>query len=168
MARPTISQSTAAVRAPLERIDIARWLHGLDTDEYVSFTPRSRAHKSFRAIGDAGGLAFESVEFLSGAIMSHRYVPEVMEPHRIACVSPDTRARFLYVVPLRFRTVWTLDVDPGDEDTSTLTCRIEVTYHRRIWSFLSGLVGTGFWLRRHSREETPRFAESIAAEARGS
>jgi hypothetical protein len=163
---PTIAETTAPIDAAYATIDLARWLPGLTTEEYVRLTPRSGAHKAFRVVEDDGGLVFESEELVAGAIMRHRYVPEVMEPDRMVCVSADSRARFLYVVPLRFSTTWALTVAAVDENTSELTCRIEVEYRPKIWSLPSALVGTPFWLRRHGKEETPGFAASIAAAAR--
>ncbi|MFY9581020.1 MAG: hypothetical protein WAQ33_17045 [Gaiellaceae bacterium] len=159
-------RTTALVPAPAARIDLARWLRGITTDEYVGFTPRSGAHRSHTVIDDGSRFVIESVESIGGTMLRHRYVAEVLEPHRTVCVSPESRGRFLSAVPVLFRTTWELNVAPRDEDTSTLDCRIEVEYRARIWLLLSILTGTPLWLRRHSREETPRMAESIATDAR--
>jgi hypothetical protein len=158
-------RTTALVAAPVEQIDLARWLHGITTDEYRAFTPRSGAHKSHTVLEDDGSFVIESVESIGGTLLTHRYVAEVLEPQRTVCVSPASRGTFLSAVPVQFRTTWELKVSQRDGETSTLECCIEVLYRARIWLFLSTLTGTPLWLRRHSREETPRMAESIAADA---
>jgi hypothetical protein len=161
-----IRRTRAVVAAPAERINLARWLRGLTTEEYVGFTPRSGAHRSHTAAEDDGVFVFEAVESIGGAMLKHRYVAELLEPHRTVCVSPESGGKFLSRVPVRFRTTWELKVEPAEADTSKLDCRIEVEYRSRIWLFLSALTGTPLWLSRHSKEETPRMAESIAADAR--
>ena len=152
--------------APAERINLARWLRGLTTEEYVGFTPRSGAHRSHTAAEDDGVFAIESVESIGGTMLKHRYVAEVLDPHRTVFVSPQSRGKFLSRVPVQFRTTWELRVEPAEGDTSTLDCRIEVEYRSRVWLLLSTLTGTPLWLSLHSKEETPRMAESIAADAR--
>jgi hypothetical protein len=161
-----IRETSAVVAAPAGQIDLARWLRGLSTDEYVGFTPRSGAHRSHTAVEDDGVFVIESVESIGGTMLKHRYATEILEPHRIVCVSPQSGGKFLSRVPVRFRTTWELRVEPAEGDTSKLECRIEVEYRSRIWLLLSALTGTPLWLSRHSKEETPRMAESIAADAR--
>jgi hypothetical protein len=160
-----VRQTTALVQAPCERIDLARWLRRVTSEEYVGFTPRTGAHKAHELIEEGGGFVFESAESIGGTTIRHRYSAEVLEPHRTLCVSPDSRGRFLKVVPVRFRTTWALSAAPADQDTTVLSCRIEVEYRNRIWLLLSALSGAPFWLWLHSKEETPRMAESIAADA---
>jgi hypothetical protein len=161
-----IRRTSAVLPAPVEKINLARWLRGLTTDEYVGFTPRSGAHRSHTATEDDGVFVIEAVESIGGTMLTHRYVAEVLEPHRTVCVSPQSRGKFLSRVPVQFRTTWELRVEPADADRSRLDCRIEVEYRSRIWLFLSALTGTPLWLSQHSKEETPRMAESIAADAR--
>jgi hypothetical protein len=161
-----IRQTSAVVPAPAVQIDLVRWLRGLTADEYVGFTPRSGAHRSHTVVEDDGEFVIESVESIGGTMLKHRYVASVLEPHRTVCVSPESRGKFLSRVPVRFRTTWELRVEPAEAGTSKLDCRIEVEYRSRVWLLLSALSGTPLWLTRHSREETPRMAESIAADAR--
>jgi hypothetical protein len=161
-----VRQTNTVIAAPSEQVDLARWLRGVTTEEYVGFTPRSGAHKSHTVLEADRSFVIEAVESIGGTMLRHRYQAEVMDPHRTVCVSPDSRGEFLSRVPVRFRTTWELSVEPRDTDTSTLHCRIEVEYRARIWLILSALTGTPLWLRLHSREETPRMAESIAADAR--
>lgn len=132
----------------------------------MGFTPRSGAHRSHTAAEDNGVFVIESVESIGGTMLKHRYVAEVLEPHRTVCVSPESRGKFLSRVPVQFRTTWELRVEPAEGETSKLDCRIEVEYRSGIWLFLSTLTGTPLWLSRHSKEETPRMAESIATDAR--
>jgi hypothetical protein len=160
-----VRATTAVVDAPAERIDLARWLRGLKGEDYVSFTPRSGAHKSHRTVEEDGEFVVESVESIGGTLITHRYVSEVLQPHHTLFVSPDSRGTFLSRIPVRFRTAWELRVSDGDGATSRLDCNITVQYRSRLWLFLSALSGSPFWLRLHSREETPWMAASIAADA---
>jgi hypothetical protein len=160
-----VREASAVVDAPSDRIDLARWLRGLTSEDYVAFTPRSGAHKSHSTIEDDGELVIESVESIGGTVVRHRYVAEILQPHHTLFVSPDSRGTFLSRIPVRFRTSWELRVADGDGATSRLDCRITVEYRSRLWLFLSALSGTPLWLRLHSREETPRMAASIAADA---
>jgi hypothetical protein len=162
-----VRETSAVVEAPPERVDLARWLRGLTNEEYVGFTPRSGAHKSHNAVESEGEFAIESVESIGGTRVRHRYIAELLEPNHILCVSPDSRGTFLSRIPVRFRTTWELWVgpNPAATDTSTLDSRITVEYRSRIWLLLSALSGTPVWLWLHNREETPRMAASIAANA---
>src|SRR5205809_1755443 len=132
-----VRQTSAVVPAPSGQIDLARWLRGVTTEEYVGFTPRSGAHKSHTVLEADSSFVIESVESIGGTMLRHRYRAEVMEPHRTLCVSPDSRGSFLSRIPVRFRTTWELRAEPRDEETSTLHCRIEVEYRGRIWLILS-------------------------------
>jgi hypothetical protein len=162
-----VRETSAIVASPPERVDLARWLRGLTSEEYVGFTPRSGAHKSHNAVESPGEFAIESVESIGGTLIRHRYVAEQLEPHHTRCVSPDSRGTFLSRIPVRFRTTWELWVkpNPAATDTSQLDARITVEYRSRIWLLLSALSGTPLWLWLHNREETPRMAASIAVDA---
>ena len=161
-----VRQTTAVVQAPYDGVDLAGWLRGLTSEEYIGFTPRSGTHKSHAVVAEDGGFVFESVESLGGTKIRHRYVAKVMERDRIECISPDSRGRFLRAVPVRFETTWALSAGMLNPNTAELTCRIQVKYRNALWMWLSFLSGTPFWLRLHSNEETPRMAASIARHAR--
>ena len=163
MAATRVRQTRATVAAPLETVDLGRWLRGVTSEEYRSFTPKSGAHESHETVAN-NPHTFESVETIGGTSMKHRYVAEVLEPHRIRCVSADTRGTSMGRFPVRFRTVWELSALPDGPNTA-LTGRIEVVFPNRLWLYLSALTGAPIWLSRHNREETPRMAESIAADA---
>jgi hypothetical protein len=162
-----VRETSAVVAASPERVDLARWLRGLTGEEYVGFTPRSGAHKSHNAVETEGEFVVESVESIGGTLVRHRYVAEVLEPHHTRCVSPDSRGKFLSRIPVRFRTTWELwlRANAAGEDTSQLDARITVEYRSRLWLLLSALSATPLWLWLHNREETPRMAASIAADA---
>lgn len=163
MSATRVRTTTATVAAPLDTVNLARWLRGLTTEEYRSFTPESGAHESHETVAHDPH-TFESVETIGGTSMKHRYVAEVLEPHRIRCVSADTRGTSMGRFPVRFRTTWELSALPDGPNTS-LSGRIEVGFPSRLWLYLSALTGAPIWLGRHNREETPRMAASIAADA---
>ena len=156
--------TTAVVEASHDKINLAQWLLGVTNAEYISFTPRSGAHKSMRVRSHTTGKPIiENVEFISGAIMTHQYLPEIMEADHTVVVCPTTHAKLLDVVPFTFTTVWELKITPLDAERSELACCIEVEYHSKLWWFLSLLIFSSFWLRRHDQEETPEFARNIAS-----
>jgi hypothetical protein len=71
----------------------------------------------------------------------------------------------LVVESVGFRTTWAVMVETVDGNTNQLTNRIEVEYRPSSWAIPSALVATPFWIRRHSEEETSRFADSVAVAA---
>jgi hypothetical protein len=150
------------VDLPGERFDLADWIVHFSNEDYVACTPASGAHKLMLVYRDAdGGYVFRNDEFCGGFQMTQLYRAEIIEKDHVFLVSPATKGRFLWTVPMTFRITWDMTVERVDDATSKFTCRVGARLNPVYW-LLSKLIRLDYWTQAHTEEETPHFADCAA------
>lgn len=168
----TIVDSTAThiVNAPLERVDLARWLFSLTDAEYRACSSAHIAGGTSRA--PDGRRMSINVERISGNLLVQRYVEDVAGPDhvRVRSLSDSFTSGGETVLDI----LWELRVTPVAGDRCELSNRVVVTATPQ---FLASLTAAGVTsldtiapamrasTTEHNREETPLFARDIECKA---
>ncbi|GHH85991.1 hypothetical protein GCM10018793_56250 [Streptomyces sulfonofaciens] len=156
----------AQLNAPLEKVDLAKWLFHLPDAEYRRCAPPD--HIAAGANTSDEGLPMSiNVEMIGTALMVQHYVGEITEPHHCRLVSDSDV--FAPQGRTSVQVVWDLSVTALGEDRCEYTNA--VTAHPTD-AFLAFLRDHGIPFERaardrqsassdHNSRETPRFAASI-------
>ena len=164
------SVSEAIINAPLEKVDLGRWLAGLTDAEY-----QACAVPDHKACGwsrnAAGDLVSINVEEVGGVLLIQHYVAEILEPHHCRMVSiSESQAPDGWE---RFQVIWDLSVTALDADRTTFTNKV---ISRPTRDFVARLADRGISVEdvaasrrqaveRHNALETPGFATSVERSA---
>lgn len=154
--------AAVAVDLPVDRFDLADWIINFSNDEYIACTPATHNHKIMYVYRDPdGGCVFRNDEFCGGFMMTQLYREEIMEKRHLFLVSPRTKGRFLWFLPMTFQVTWDMKVEPLDQNRSKFTCTIGARLNPVLW-LASFIVRLTYWAQAHAEEETPHFADSAA------
>ncbi|MFG2883239.1 hypothetical protein ACGFYV_13210 [Streptomyces sp. NPDC048297] len=169
----TQSTFTATINAPLNTVDIAKWLFGLPEAEYQRCAPPDHIACG-STITDDGRPMSINVEQVGPTLMVQHYVGEITEPHHCRLVSLSD----LFTPYGRYnaQVIWDLSVTAVDADRCRFTN--SVTAHPAD-NYLAALEEHGVAFEDavklsrpagedHNRRETPLFAASIERAALGS
>ena len=162
MALPDNLHASCAVLVdlPSERFDLAGWVVNFSNAEYVACTPATGAHKVMYVYRDPDGdHVFRNDEFCGGFDMTQLYRAEIMQKDHVFLVSPATKARFLWIVPMTIQVTWDMTVERIDDRTTKFTCRVGARLNPIYW-VLSKIIRLDYWTQAHIEEETPHFADS--------
>ncbi|CCK24746.1 hypothetical protein BN159_0367 [Streptomyces davaonensis JCM 4913] len=167
----TQSVFTATINAPLNKIDIAKWLFALPNAEYRRCAPGDHIACG-STVSDDGQPMSINVEQVGPTLMIQHYIGEITGPHHCRMVSLSD----LFTPFGRYdaQVIWDLSVRQVDDDHCEFTNA--VTAHPTI-RYLAALeehgVAFGDAIKRsqpagedHNRRETPLFAASIERAAR--
>jgi hypothetical protein len=165
----SLSTVTATIHAPLEKVDIADWLHHLPDAEYQRC---AHAHIAAGSTTTDDGRAMSiNVENIGDALVIQHYVAEIHEPQLCRMVSisdsisPAGRTKL--------QVVWELSAKKLDESTCEFTNYIHSSAIDETLAFLEK-HGIPFENARdarqqashsHNQEETPNFSKSIERRA---
>jgi hypothetical protein len=170
---PTVSDKTIVetnlthvINAPIERVDIARWLLNIPNGEYQRCCPGAHIAAG-TSVADDGRPMSINVEMIGDSLMIQEYVGEVVEPHhcRMVSVSPV----FMGQDRTSTEVVWDLRVRRVDDGSCEFANYVKATATDEFLSFLAErgitfdqVVGaTRDATLAHNRIETPLFAQSI-------
>lgn len=147
----------AVVNAPVDRIDLEKWLFTLSDSEYRG---ASRGHRAAGSFVEGSRRGTVNVESMGGTLMIQRYQEVSAAPHRVEMLSTRTRAYVFHVVPAYFQVRWTMTATARTADTLTFRCTVETTMPAAL-RFAAALIGTPYFVRKHVYEETPAFAADL-------
>src|SRR3984957_1604476 len=165
------SSFSAAINAPIEKVDIPSWCFTLPESEYQSCSP---AHCSAGVTTAPDGRRMSiNVEALGGSLMVQHYVEEIGEPHHLRLVSNSDV--FTPAGRTKIGVIWDLKVKWIDDSTCEFTNSVHSSATPELEDFLGkqGIPGEVFQAARkpiseaHNRQETPLFAKSIERHALG-
>lgn len=148
----------ATIDAPIEQVDLARWLFELSDREYQACSRGHRGAGTFVEDGVRGTLNVESV---GGTLMIQHYHEVGAEPARVEMLSQHTQAYVFHLIPTHFAVRWTLTAAPRSDATTTLQCDVEAIMPTAL-RVLAASVLVPYFLRKHVEEETPLFAADIS------
>jgi hypothetical protein len=164
----------AQINAPVEKVDLAKWLFGLPDAEYQRCAPPDHIAAGATTT-DEGRPMSVNVEMIGTSLMVQHYVGEITEPHHCRMVSASDA--FTPQGHTRVQVIWDLSVRRLGEDRCEYAN--SVTAHPTE-EFLGFLRDHGVTFEQaagerqaassdHNSRETPRFAASIerAALSRG-
>jgi hypothetical protein len=156
------TSSQSPLDLPASRIDLTAWLAIFSDRDYQACSPAHRAAGCFRENGTFGTINVESV---GGHLLVHHYLAETFKPGRVVLRSMDTRVYVMHLLPARIEVDWIMEIEPGDNGSSTFRCTVEV----RMPALLAFVASVGLlpiFLRAHVIGETPLFAEDIVRKIR--
>src|SRR5271154_1754272 len=165
----SLSTVTAAIHAPIEKVNIADWLLHLPDAKYQRCAQAHIAAGS--STTDDGRPMSINVETIGDALVVQHYVAEIHEPHFCRMVSISDS-----ISPAggtKLQVVWELSVEKIDEKTCEYTNHIHSTATDQTLAFLKE-HNIPFDRARdarqrashaHNQEETPQFAKSIERKA---
>ena len=117
------SKKTAAIHAPVERVDIADWLLHLPDAEYQRCAPPDHIAAGTTTTDDGRPMSI-NVEVIGGTLMVQHYVAEVLEPHHCRMMSlSDVQTPAGWT---KIQVIWDLSVTALD----SASCRYNTS--RRI------------------------------------
>jgi len=164
------STVTAAIDAPIEKIDIADWLLNLPDKEYQRCAPPDHKAAGYTTTDDGRPMSI-NVEMIGTGLVIQHYVAEVAEKQHCRMVSLSD-----VLTPRGWTTVqviWDLSVKPLDANSCEYTN--QVTGHPTT-EFIAFIEKNGTTFEDaaaarqaasgdHNRRETPLFAASIGRKA---
>jgi len=159
------SSFTAVINAPIEKINIPKWVFNLSESEYQSCSPAHVA--AGKTVGSDGRRMSINVEVIGGSPIVQHYQEEFSEPHRLVLTSFSDVFTPAGLVIIHVH--WELSVKAISNSHCEFTNRI-ITHATE--DLIRGLERQGipfdvFKAQRqpisvyHNRMETPFFAASI-------
>jgi hypothetical protein len=157
---------TAAIDAPIEKIDIYEWLRTLPDKEYQRCAPPDHKAAGYTVTDDGRPMSI-NVEMIGTGLVVQHYVYETAEKDHCHMVSVSD-----VLTPAGWTTCqvnWDLKADPIDDKTSRYTNT--VISHPTV-EFMEFIAGNGQTFEEaaaarqaasgdHCRRETPLYAASI-------
>jgi hypothetical protein len=161
----SLSTVTAAINAPIEKVNIADWILHLPDAEYQRC---SVAHIAAGATtSDDGRPMSINVEMIGDAVVVQHYVAEVRESHfcRMVSISDSISP----VGRTKLQVVWELSAKKIDDQSCEYTNHIHSTAIEQTLSFFNeqdipfekAHAARQQASHAHNQEETPKFAKSI-------
>jgi hypothetical protein len=151
--------SEVIVDAPIDSLDLARWVYSMGDRDY------RRCARGHIACGSSplpgGARSSINVESVGGHLLVQHYEPEVLEPRHIRMVSHASDMWIFRLFPARVRVVWDVSLHPRDDSSCTFRDHIRVEHKSRLLLFLSRLALINWVVQRHDDEETPHFAANL-------
>jgi hypothetical protein len=152
----------AVIDAPIDQVDLEKWLFTLSDSEYQVAAHGHRAAGTFTEDGVRGTI---NVESIGGTLMVQHYHEVSAEPTRVEMLSKRTRAYVFQLIPVYFQVRWTMTATSRTSDTTTFGCTVEV--EMPAWLRIAATsIFTPYFLRKHVDEEAPNFAADISRKLR--
>jgi hypothetical protein len=145
------------LRVPAERVNLEKWIFTLSDEEYQA---ASRVHRAAGVTVSDGVRGTVNVEILGGTLVIQHYREVSSTPAGFELYSPRSRGYVFHLVPIRIAVRWTMSAERRSAQETILHCTVELTLSPLL-RLLSILIGTGWFLRRHVREEALGFARDI-------
>lgn len=167
------STYTHVVDVAADRVDIGEWLFSLSEAEYRRCCPPDHVTAGVGTGEDGHPLAI-GVETLGDAVLIHRFVGEVTEPHHCRLVS--TSEAIAAEGRTTVEVTWELRAEPTADGRCTVTDRLAVLPTGDYFAFLDhhgitfedAAAACHTACSDHNRRETPLLAASIARRASSS
>lgn len=157
--------SEAEIPAPVDALDLSRWVYAMGDREYRAC---ARGHLAAGSSPLPGGArASINVEIVGGHLLVQHYEPEQLEPHHIRMVSHASDMWIFRLFYARVRVIWEITLLPRSADACTFRDHIRVEHRSRLLWLLSKLALVNWVVQRHDDEETPRFAANCLSVCRG-
>jgi hypothetical protein len=150
--------SQTEINHPAHRIDLGAWLSTLSDRDYQACSHSHRAAGTFR---EAGTFGMVNVESVGGHLLVQHYLAVTSTPSHVVMHSKATRVYVMHLAPAIIEVIWTLKVEPRDDQNAVLHCSVETCMPAPL-AFIATLALLPLFLRRHVQEETPGFARDIA------
>jgi hypothetical protein len=147
----------ATINAPVERVDLEKWLYALSDKEYQACARGHRGSGTFVEDGVRGALNVESV---GGTLLIQHFHEVSAAPTRVQMLSKRSRAYIFHLIPTRIEVRWTMTAVPKTANTTTFSCTVEVIMPVPL-RILAPSIFVPYFLRKHTFEETPLFAADI-------
>ena len=90
------TQQQAVIDAPIDQVDLEKWLFTLSDSEYQAAAHGHRAAGTFTEDGVRGTI---NVESIGGTLMVQHYHEVSAEPTRVEMLSKRTRAYVFHLIP---------------------------------------------------------------------
>ncbi|MGY1694668.1 MULTISPECIES: hypothetical protein [unclassified Geodermatophilus] len=157
---------TATIDAPIEKIDIARWLFTLPDAEYQRCAPPDHKAAGYTTTDDGRPMSI-NVEMIGTGLTIQHYVAQVAEKHHCHMVSLSD-----VLTPAGWTTTqvtWCLQAEAVDSSTSTYTNTVTSHPTAEFMQFIEAQGQSWEDAARarqaatddHCRRETPLYAASI-------
>jgi hypothetical protein len=150
------------LNAPIERINLADWIFNLCDSEYQATV---RGHRAAGTFSDRGTRGTINVESMGGHLIIQHYREVRTEPSYVQLRSDNSRAYLFHLVPVAVQVRWTMQATARTADSSDFTCTVEVTLPPVV-HVLSKMTALGYFIRKHTLEETVGFANDISRKLR--
>ena len=145
------------INAPIDSIDMYKWLRELTDIEYQSF---SKGHQAMGHLneGEFGGMI--NVEIVGGLLLVQHYSIKDKSKSHVNSYSDQSRAYLMGIIPIKVEVSWSLSVVGISNQKSKFVCEVGVLIPSKILSFISSPV-LSYSLKRHLKEEGALFAKDI-------
>jgi hypothetical protein len=166
------SEYSHIIHAPIEKVDIARWLFSLSEAEYCRCCPPDHISGASTTTDDGKKMAV-NVETIGKTLMIQHFVAETASPSLCRMVS--TSDAFTPNGRTRVQVIWTLRVTRIDEKSCLYTNSVVAHPTSEFMDFIAkhNIPFEDAAAQRqhdggdHNRRETPLFAASIERMALG-
>jgi hypothetical protein len=156
--------------APIERVDIARWLFSLPNSEFRRCCPPDHIACGASTTDDGRRMSINA-ETIGDNLLIHQYVGEITAPHHCHMVSTSDLLTRYGRAPAQ--VVWDLSVEPLDEHTCEYINQLTATagdefvamIERAEVRFDEVAVALHRALLAHNELETAGLASSIGRQA---
>jgi hypothetical protein len=152
------SSSRTVIDHPADRIDLAQWLSTMTDREYQAC---SRSHRAAGTFREGGTFGMVNVESIGGHLLVQHYYAKKAGANHVLMHSTNSRAYIMHVVPATIEVIWTLEIEPRDSKSAEFACTVETRMPAPL-DLVARLGLLSFFLSRHVKEETNKFAADIA------
>ena len=152
------STATAVIDAPLDKIDLGKWLFELTDEEYRQCAVPDHRANGWSRNAD-GQLVSINVEQIGGVLMIQHYVAEILEPQhtRLVSISETQSLNGWQTVEV----VWDISVTALGADRATFTNRV---ISRPTRSLMNQLEESGVSFEQASEQRTAVVVKHNAVE----
>jgi hypothetical protein len=169
----TLSHSAVShvLKAPIEKVDIAKWLLNLPEAEYQRCAPSAHIAAGYTTTDDGRPMSI-NVEMIGTGLVIQHYVGEITE--KLYCKMVSTSDVFSPNGRTRIQVIWELTMKAIDDGFCEYTNAVTSHPTEEFLNFIKD-HGITFEQAAHDRQkasgshnalEAPLFAESIARAAR--
>jgi hypothetical protein len=157
--------SAAPVQAPPSAVDLAAWLIGLSSEDYVAASPDH--HGAVHAALPDGYPVLVVTETIDDSLMTHHYVIEVAERHHVRAVSAASALWLPNGEVAPMRVTWELTLEPSGAHAGRLVCDLlaESSHDLLVALTAQRPPNAPNPTERHCAIETQRFAADIQRKA---
>lgn len=156
------SASRTVIDHPANCINLAQWLFTMTDREYQAC---SRSHRAAGTFQEGGTFGMVNVESIGGHLLVQHYSAKTAEADHVHMHSTNTRAYIKHLLPATIEVIWTLEIEPRDNKSAEFACTVEARMPAPL-DFVARMGLLPFFLRRHVKEETIKFAADIAQVSR--
>ncbi|WP_155335196.1 hypothetical protein [Acrocarpospora corrugata] len=151
------AEHVVPLRVPIESVDLENWIFTLSDEDYQA---ASKAHRAAGTTMYDGVRGTVNVEDIGGTLIVQHYREVSADRRHFELFSPRSRGYFFHLIPIRMEVRWTMSAEPRGATGSSLRCVVEINL-APVLRLLSKTSATGWFVRRHVREEAAGFARDI-------